>query len=339
MDAIETGRLILRAWKKEDLPLFIRMNQDPEVMEYFLKALSDQESREFYGRIRKEWEERGYGLYAMQLKGTGGFIGYVGLHHTTFKTAFSPCVEIGWRLCREAWGKGYATEGAKACLEAAFRRFHLTELYSFTSLLNKRSERVMQKIGMQKIGEFDHPLVPAGHPLLRHVLYRMKNEEFSGKSESAENIFPALPERWDELVGLWERSVRATHTFLTEQDIRSLSPVVGKAVKQIGKLLCIPDPEGKTLAFMGVEGDKLEMLFVDVQARAKGLGKMMVKYAIQRLGVCYVDVNEQNPQALGFYEHLGFRVFARSALDSQGNPFPVLHMKYECPVVVPGNIT
>ena len=102
----------------------------------------------------------------------GKFIGYIGLHHTNFETDFCPCIEIGWRLCENSWGRGYATEGARACLDYAFRQLQLPEIYSFTSLPNRRSERVMQKIGLQKIGEFDHPLVPAGHPLLRHVLYR-----------------------------------------------------------------------------------------------------------------------------------------------------------------------
>lgn len=110
----------------------------------------------------------------MEVKADGGFIGYTGLHHAVFDTDFCPCLEIGWRLRAEAWGKGYATEGAQACLDYAFDTLHLPEIYSFTSLPNKRSERVMQKIGMQKVKEFDHPLVPCGHPLLRHVLYRIQ---------------------------------------------------------------------------------------------------------------------------------------------------------------------
>lgn len=178
MNRIETDRLILRKWEEEDLPLFIRMNQDPEVMQFFPHILTESESREFFERIRKEFEVYGYGLYAVQEKEGCRFIGYIGLHHTTFRTDFSPCVEIGWRLSKDAWGKRYATEGARACRTMAFRHLHLPEFYSFTSLSNKRSERVMQKTGMKKIGEFDHPLVPEGHPLLRHVLYRLKITEY-----------------------------------------------------------------------------------------------------------------------------------------------------------------
>ena len=172
---LETEHLILRDWKAEDLSIFVRMNQDPRVMEFFLHPLTEMESRNFYDRIRMEIEEYGYGLYAVELKLSGEFIGYIGLHHTQFEADFCPCLEIGWRLCKSAWGKGYATEGAKACLNYAFTQFQVPELYSFTSLPNKRSERVMQKIGMQKIKEFDHPLVPDGHPLLRHVLYKAES--------------------------------------------------------------------------------------------------------------------------------------------------------------------
>lgn len=172
---VETERLVLRDWQKEDLTTFVRMNQDPRVMEYFLKPLTVDESRNFYERIQKEIEKYGYGLFAVEVKISGEFIGYIGLHHTAFEADFCPCVEIGWRLCAEAWGKGYATEGAMACLDYAFGSLQVPELYSFTSLSNRRSERVMQKIGMQKIKEFDHPLVPGGHELLRHLLYRIAN--------------------------------------------------------------------------------------------------------------------------------------------------------------------
>ncbi len=169
---LETERLVLRDWREEDSVVFSRMNRDPKVMEYFLKPLTDTESRDFYERIRREIDTFGWGLFAAEVKISGKFIGYIGLHHTNFETDFCPCIEIGWRLCENSWGRGYATEGARACLDYAFRQLQLPEIYSFTSLPNRRSERVMQKIGLQKIGEFDHPLVPAGHPLLRHVLYR-----------------------------------------------------------------------------------------------------------------------------------------------------------------------
>lgn len=173
----ETPNLIFRGWKNSDLQSFIDLNANSVVMEYFLKNLTENESIEFYNRIQAEFDEYGYGLYAVELKETGEFIGYTGFHHVTFGSDFTPCIEIGWRLTNSIWNKGYATEGAKSCLDYGFETLHLEKIYSFTSLPNKRSERVMQKIGMQKVKEFDHPLVPIDHPLCRHVLYKIEKNK------------------------------------------------------------------------------------------------------------------------------------------------------------------
>lgn len=168
---IETPRLLLRDWRKEDLPVFVEMNRDPGVMKYFPKLLKPEESYVLYDRIQKEFDRYGYGLYAVEVKESGKFIGYIGLHYAVFEAGFTPCWEIGWRLSLDAWGRGYATEGAQACLQNAFGQLKLLQIYSFTSKLNLRSERVMQKIGMRKLGEFNHPLLPDGHPLRLHLLY------------------------------------------------------------------------------------------------------------------------------------------------------------------------
>lgn len=170
---IETPRLLLRDWKEEDIPAFVQMNCDEQVMEFFLNTLTEIETVAFYHRIQKEFEEYGYGLYAVESKETHHFLGFVGFHRIGFDVDFAPGVEISWRLTREAWGKGYATEAAIACLNYAKNTLKFKELYSFTSLPNKRSERVMQKIGLQLEKEFDHPLVEEGHWLRRHVLYKI----------------------------------------------------------------------------------------------------------------------------------------------------------------------
>lgn len=170
---IETSRLLLRDWKEEDIPAFVRLNSDEKAMEYFLDTLSYEETVGFYHRIQEEFETCGYGLYAVERKEDGTFMGYVGLHRITFDIEIVPAVEIGWRLLPEYWNRGYATEAALACLDYARDRLKMKELYSFTSLLNKRSERVMQKIGMKRVKEFSHPLVDSSHPLCRHVLYKI----------------------------------------------------------------------------------------------------------------------------------------------------------------------
>lgn len=168
----ETERLILRSWKREDLAHFAVMNRDVQVMKYFPALLSYEESEAFYHRIQNELEQQGWGLYAVEQKATGQFIGYVGLHNIGFDADFTPGVEIGWRLCAWCHNNGYATEAAAAVLRLA-REHDLSCLYSFTAQPNKASERVMQKIGMEKIGEFEHPALPESSPLRTHVLYRI----------------------------------------------------------------------------------------------------------------------------------------------------------------------
>lgn len=169
---IETDRLILRSWRLEDLPLFIAMNKDERVMRYFPATLGEAETEAFYDRILEEFDRKGWGLYAVELKSTGGFIGYVGLHEIGFEADFTPGVEIGWRLAADYHNRGYATEAAKAVLGLA-KGFGIKRLYSFTAKVNAPSERVMRKIGMVKVGEFDHPKLSQDSTLQTHVLYQI----------------------------------------------------------------------------------------------------------------------------------------------------------------------
>lgn len=166
----ETERLILRSWKPEDLPLFAAINKDARVMKFFPAPLTEDETEAFYDRIQEEFVRKGWGLYAVELKDSGEFIGYVGLHEIGFEADFTPGVEIGWRLAADVHNRGYATEAAVEVLRLA-KSYGIRQLYSFTAGINKPSERVMQKTGMEKIGEFDHPKLTAESPLCRHVLY------------------------------------------------------------------------------------------------------------------------------------------------------------------------
>lgn len=142
-----------------------------------------------------------------------------------------------------------------------------------------------------------------------------------------ENLNSINNKDMEEILDTWESSVRATHDFLSEEDIISIKPQVMEGAKYVSKLLCVRDNNGIIKAFMGIHDFKIEMLFVSNESRGHGVGKRLVEYAIEVLNVNYVDVNEQNPQALGFYEHMGFKVFKKSEFDEQGNPFPILHMK------------
>jgi len=149
------------------------MNADPQVMEFFPSLMTREQTLAQISRITMAIAENGYGFFAMERKDTRQFIGFAGLNQVNFESDFTPCTEIGWRLSRENWGNGFATEAARACLEFGFDQLSLDTIYAFTALNNGRSEKVMEKIGMQKIGTFDHPLVPADSPVKAHLLYKI----------------------------------------------------------------------------------------------------------------------------------------------------------------------
>lgn len=133
----------------------------------------------------------------------------------------------------------------------------------------------------------------------------------------------------NELLEVWEDSVKATHTFLSNKEIENIKEYVPQALKSIVHLIIIENENHKPIAFMGIENNKLEMLFIKNSERGKGLGKQLLTYGIENYNVNELAVNEQNPAAKGFYEHMGFRVYQRNELDDQGNPYPVLYMKLE----------
>ncbi len=177
---IETARLLLRRWKPSDSKPFHQLNSDPEVMEFLLKPLALEESDEMIVRIESHFEQHGFGLWAVEAKETGLLLGFAGLSRPTFETQFTPCIEVGWRLARQAWGRGFATEAARAALAFGFDEAGLTEIVSFTVPANLRSIAVMERIGMTRdiAGDFEHPKVPENHHLRKHVLYRLRREEF-----------------------------------------------------------------------------------------------------------------------------------------------------------------
>lgn len=174
--ALATNRLLMRRWTEEDSGPFFRMNSDPRVMEFLPKRLSRAESDLFMERIENHFQKHGFGLFAAELLADHSFIGFIGLSVPTFEAHFTPCVEIGWRLAAERWGRGLATEGAREVLRHAFEDLKLDEIVSFTVPANVRSRSVMEKIGMMHnpADDFDHPSLPAGHALKRHVLYRVR---------------------------------------------------------------------------------------------------------------------------------------------------------------------
>ena len=155
------------------------MNADPEVMEHFPSTLSGEQTADAVAWIATHYERHGYGPWAVEVLGQTPFAGFIGLSMPAFQTSFTPCVEIGWRLARPWWGRGLATEGARAALAYGFERLGLEEIVSFTVPDNKRSRRVMEKLGMRYSEDFAHPRIDPRHPLCRHVLYRLSRAEWA----------------------------------------------------------------------------------------------------------------------------------------------------------------
>jgi ribosomal-protein-alanine N-acetyltransferase len=180
---IETSRLVLREWHTSDLAPFAALNADPKVMEHFPSCLTREESDDLVVRIEAHFGKHGFGLWAVEVRDAARFIGFVGLSTVWFESHFTPCVEIGWRLARAYWGCGYAPEAARAALRFGFETLGLDEIASFTVPANLKSRRVMEKIGMIRNpgDDFDHPSLPAGHPLRRHVLYRLVRKGATGR--------------------------------------------------------------------------------------------------------------------------------------------------------------
>jgi ribosomal-protein-alanine N-acetyltransferase len=189
---LETERLLLREFLDRDRAPFAALNADPRVMEHFPDALTPDESDELVDRIGQRWAEDGLGLWAMERRDDGAFLGFTGLAPPRFEASFTPCVEIGWRLAADAWGHGYATEAARASLSFGFDGRGLDEILSWTVLANVRSRAVMERLGMthDPADDFDHPNIAVDSPLRRHVLYRLTREAWRARAERVPSASP-----------------------------------------------------------------------------------------------------------------------------------------------------
>lgn len=175
---LATQRLNLRQWQASDFAVFAQMNADPEVMRYFPKLLTPVISDVLATKCQQMIAEKGWGLWAVSLKNNDTFIGFVGLNDTHIDLPFTPSVEIAWRLHKDFWGYGYATEAAQASLKFAFEGLELSEVLAFTAVVNEPSQQVMQRIGMTQLDNFYHPMLERNHPLAEHVLYKLTQQQW-----------------------------------------------------------------------------------------------------------------------------------------------------------------
>jgi RimJ/RimL family protein N-acetyltransferase len=186
---ITTERLILRPWEDEDVAPFAAMNSDPQVMEFFPSIRTEEQSRAGVAKAQAAYARDGFCMFAAELRATGEFIGFIGLAKLDFPIpgVAQPAVEIGWRLARAHWGKGLATEGARAVVRYAFETLRLEEIVAIAVPANVRSLRVMEKLGMSRAPglDFDHPRIAPGHPLQRHAVYLLRSRQRLGNTEDS----------------------------------------------------------------------------------------------------------------------------------------------------------
>jgi RimJ/RimL family protein N-acetyltransferase len=170
----QSQRLGFRDWQASDLKKMAAINADPDVMEFFPKVQTEEETQQFIERMQKQFQEKGFCYFAVDKLENQELIGFIGISQQTYEADFTPCIDIGWRIDKKEWNKGYATEGAKRCLEYAFQELGLKNIYAVAPKANQKSELIMKKIGMEKVKEFEHPLLLEDERLRECVLYRTK---------------------------------------------------------------------------------------------------------------------------------------------------------------------
>ena len=171
---LASERLLMRPWRPEDRAPFAALNADPRVTATLSGVMTGEASNALADRIAANIDSHGWGLWALEIPGKAPFIGFAGLSRPSFQAAFTPCVEVGWRLAYEHWGHGYATEAGRVAMGFGFAVLDLPEIVSFTTVSNQRSRAVMERLGLKYDAhdDFDHPMLAEDHPLRRHVLYR-----------------------------------------------------------------------------------------------------------------------------------------------------------------------
>lgn len=320
---LATPRTILREYTQKDFEALCAILGDSQTMYAWGQGFEAQETQEWLDEQIKSYQQNGFGIWAIVDKKSGEVIGNTGLNYKTIYAGKiaqeqpQKVIEIGYLLRHDFWGKGYATECVNACLEYAFSVPGLKKVYCFVKEDNLASIKVAQRLGMRKV---DECIKAYKGKELPHLIFESQRVSYDllGKA-----MFP-------HVVKLWEGSVRSSHHFLNEQDILSIQREVKKALKSTQHVI-VARQKKTFLGFIGIEKNRIEMLFVSPLVFRQGIGKALIKEALNRFLNSYqiikVDCNEQNPQALGFYQRLGFEIIGKSPTDSAGRDFPIVHLE------------
>lgn len=323
---METSRLILRPWRETDAEALYKYAKDPAIgpIAGWRPHASVEESLEIIRTVFAAPE-----TYALVLKETGEPVGSAGImrgdgmHSAAMQAAEA---EIGYWIGVPYWGQGLVPEAVRCLLHRCFADLGMAAVWCGYYDGNRQSCRVMEKCGFTYHHTETGKVSPLGDIRTEHFT-RITAEEWQALRQVREIGKAArTAELISQLMQVWEASVRATHHFLSGQDIRNLRPIV-EGVLPVIDTLVVAFEDGAPVGFMGIQDRKIEALFLVPSHIGKGIGTRFIRIAVQRYKAVYIDVNEQNARAAGIYRHLGFGVYRRDETDDQGNPFPILRMK------------
>lgn len=310
--SLETVRLLIRPFQEEDADAFFACCQNPNLGNNagWAPHKTIEESRKILQDVFIGQEN----IWAMILKDAQQLIGSIGIVPDPKRE--NPQVRmLGYWLDEAHWGKGYMTEAVQAILNYGFNELQLSLITANCYPHNKRSQQVLERNGFIYEGVLHQAELTYNGNIFDHLCYYLPN------------ICQPAPQDYDEILEVWEASVRHTHHFLTEEHIQFYKPLVRNHYLPAVELYIIRDAGRKIVAFMGLSDELIEMLFVNPGEQGKGYGKRLLEYATRKKQLDKVDVNEQNEKALSFYLHMGFQIIGRDATDGMGKPYPILHLQ------------
>ena len=310
--SLETVRLLIRPFQEEDADAFFACCQNPNLGNNagWAPHKTIEESRKILQDVFIGQEN----IWAMILKDAQQLIGSIGIVPDPKRE--NPQVRmLGYWLDEAHWGKGYMTEAVQAILNYGFNELQLSLITANCYPHNKRSQQVLERNGFIYEGVLHQAELTYNGNIFDHLCYYLPN------------ICQPAPQDYDEILEVWEASVRHTHHFLTEEHIQFYKPLVRNHYLPAVELYIIRDAGRKIVAFMGLSDELIEMLFVNPGEQGKGYGKRLLEYATRKKQLDKVDVNEQNEKALSFYLHMGFQIIGRDETDGMGKPYPILHLQ------------
>lgn len=310
--SLETVRLLIRPFQEEDADAFFACCQNPNLGNNagWAPHKTIEESREILQNVFIGQEN----IWAMILKDAQQLIGSIGIVPDPKRE--NPQVRmLGYWLDEAHWGKGYMTEAVQAILNYGFNELQLSLITANCYPHNKRSQQVLERNGFIYEGVLHQAELTYNGNIFDHLCYYLPN------------ICQPAPQDYDEILEVWEASVRHTHHFLTEEHMQFYKPLVRNHYLPAVELYIIRDAGRKIVAFMGLSDELIEMLFVYPGEQGKGYGKRLLEYATRKKQLDKVDVNEQNEKALSFYLHMGFQIIGRDETDGMGKPYPILYLQ------------